>query len=179
MSEDRNRHIVPPLDVDKLVVLDGIPKQVVEPGSSEHEATMLLLGGLIQQSNLADDIKAMWRPELQRPSSEMQAVVEWPDSPKAPREIKSKKPKVSQADAEQVLQALKLRWPEQEGWSHVDGPTLYSAEHEEMPKGCWSIAWEGGPEDWTMIASQDIKKAGVFLEPMTSWCLGLYPEVTK
>lgn len=83
---------------------------------------------------------------------------------------------VTKKQAEAVLQAIKDRWPESQGWSHIDGPTLYPHDHEEMPVGCWSIAWEGAPEDWVHYASMEIKLPGVFLEPMHSWCLGIYPE---
>ena len=83
---------------------------------------------------------------------------------------------VTKGQAEQVLEAIKAKWPESAGWSHIDGPTLRDADHEEQREGCWSIAWEGGPEDWVSQASQDIDVPGVFLEPMYSWCLGLYPE---
>lgn len=89
----------------------------------------------------------------------------------------AKKQEVSRQEAEQVLRAIKDRWPETEGWSHVDGPTLRDADHEEQPDGCWSIAWEGAPEDWAMKASYEFRNLvpGVFLEPMYSWCLGVFP----
>lgn len=83
--------------------------------------------------------------------------------------------KVTKAQAEKVLATLKAKWPESNGYSHLDGPTLYPAEHEGMEYGRWSIAWEGAPEDWCFIASMEIKVPGVHLESMTSWCLGLYP----
>jgi hypothetical protein len=83
--------------------------------------------------------------------------------------------RVTREQAEKVLQALKDRWPEEQGWSHIDGPYLWPAEKEEQPEGCWSISWEGAPEDWVDYASMEIKVPGVFLEPMANWCLGLYP----
>lgn len=84
---------------------------------------------------------------------------------------------VTQAQAQEIRDAIAARWPQADGWSHQDGPTLRPAEHEEQPEGCWSIAWEGGPEDWTYRASLLLagKYPGVLLEPMYSWCLGLYP----
>ena len=85
------------------------------------------------------------------------------------------KPKVTKTQAEAVVQAIKAKWPESEGWSYIDGPDLYPHDHEGMPKGCWSIAWEGAPEEWAYYASMDIKVPGVHLEAMYSWCLGLYP----
>lgn len=85
---------------------------------------------------------------------------------------------VTNEQAEQVLQAVKDKWP-----MYVvpfsDGPTLYPHDHEEMPKGCWSIAWEGGPEDWSWRTSMEITVPGVFLEPMNSWCLGLFPRESR
>ena len=86
--------------------------------------------------------------------------------------------KVTKAQAEKVLSAVKEMWPEADGWSHVDGPFLHPAEHEEMRPGCWSISWEGAPEDWALQAGWKLRGhvPGVFLEPMTSWSLGLYPD---
>lgn len=91
------------------------------------------------------------------------------------------KPKeVTKEQAEAVLKAIKERYPESQ---YCDPPTLYPHDHEEMPEGCWSIAWEGAPEDWVDHVSglwgKGIKVPGVFLEPMASWCLGLYPEWEK
>jgi hypothetical protein len=89
---------------------------------------------------------------------------------------KMPKPKVTKEQAEAVLLAIKERYPES---LYCDPPTLYPHDHEDMPEGCWSIAWEGAPEDWVDHVSgmwdDGIKVPGVFLEPMTSWCLGLYP----
>lgn len=84
---------------------------------------------------------------------------------------------VSRTQAEQVLEAIKAKWPESDGWSHQDGPTLRDADHEEQEPGCWSIAWECAPEDWASTASYEFRDLvpGVFLEPMYHWCLGLYP----
>jgi len=59
--------------------------------------------------------------------------------------------------------------------------TLYAAEHEGMRSGCWSIAWEGDTGDvaWPQVASEaqfrGVYPEGVFVEPMTSWSLGVYP----
>ena len=83
---------------------------------------------------------------------------------------------VSKEQAEAVVEAIKENWPESEGWSYVDGPTLYPHDHEELPEGCWSIAWEGAPEDWSWRASSEVRVPGVFLEPIASWCLGLFPK---
>lgn len=85
------------------------------------------------------------------------------------------KSKVTKAQAEKVLGTLKKMFPDGDFF-------LASHEHEEMPPGCWSIAWEGsGLDFWPGMASESqFLKPGtfpaeVFIEPMTSWCLGLYP----
>lgn len=53
--------------------------------------------------------------------------------------------------------------------------------HEEQSKGSWSIAAELSNE-WPMKVCEkfyldpDLLPEGVFVEPMTSWCLGVYPN---
>lgn len=49
---------------------------------------------------------------------------------------------------------------------------MTSWEHEELRKGVWAIAWEGGPEDW---AFHDTDVPGVFTECYSSWQLRVYP----
>ncbi|AMM44368.1 hypothetical protein KITKAT_46 [Arthrobacter phage Kitkat] len=88
--------------------------------------------------------------------------------------------KVSKKQAEEVVAALKAKWPESEGYSHIDGPYLHDADHEEMRPGCWSISWEGAPVDsWAVHISCDeefrAKHPAIHFEAMYSWCLGLYP----
>jgi hypothetical protein len=83
---------------------------------------------------------------------------------------------VSKEQAEQVVQAIKENWPMYVVDFSGDGPTLYPHDHEELPEGCWSIAWEGGPEDWSWRASMEVRVSGVFLEPIASWCLGVFPK---
>lgn len=50
--------------------------------------------------------------------------------------------------------------------------------HEELPAGSWSIAFEGwtGEIEWPQMAVEKLqgKFPGWFLEPLTSWCLGIY-----
>lgn len=66
--------------------------------------------------------------------------------------------------AEKVLAEVKATFG-------TDEPTLYSADHEGLSKGSWSIAWEGDYE-WPMRFQT--KVPGVFVEPIAGWCLGLY-----
>lgn len=66
--------------------------------------------------------------------------------------------------AEKVLAEVK----EQFG---TDEPKLYDADHEELSEGSWSIAWECG-EEWTYGFESSVP--GVFVEPIASWCLGVY-----
>ena len=82
---------------------------------------------------------------------------------------------VTKEQAEAVVAAIKAKWPDEDGWSYIDGPNLHDADHEDQPEGCWSIAWEGAPEDWAYYASMEIKVPGVHLEALYHWCLGLYP----
>lgn len=53
----------------------------------------------------------------------------------------------------------------------TDEPALYDADHEELSEGSWSIAWEDG-SDWPMYFRTAVP--GVFVEPIASWCLGVY-----
>lgn len=57
---------------------------------------------------------------------------------------------------------------------HPDNrPILYNADHEQLSKGSWSIAWEGtSPEDWAINFETSIP--GVFVEPIFSFVLGIY-----
>jgi hypothetical protein len=71
---------------------------------------------------------------------------------------------VNRKTAEKVLAEVK----EQFG---TDEPKLYDADHEELSEGSWSIAWEGG-EEWTYYFRTSVP--GVFVEPIASWCLGVY-----
>lgn len=61
-------------------------------------------------------------------------------------------------------------------------PTLCGHEHECLPKGCWSIFWEGGdaPEEWVHsdALADNVRAATdgrVFIEPINSCILGVFP----
>lgn len=65
-------------------------------------------------------------------------------------------------------------WFREQGWP--DMPTPYKPGHEGP---MWVLSLEGGPEDWPIRASEELRDKlpdGVFAEPVTSWCLGLYPH---
>lgn len=66
--------------------------------------------------------------------------------------------------AEKVLAEVKAAFG-------TDEPKLYDADHEELSEGSWSIAWECG-DDWTYGFRTSV--AGVFVEPIAGWCLGVY-----
>ena len=53
-----------------------------------------------------------------------------------------------------------------------EGQTLYDADHEGLSKGSFSIAWEGGPENWTYDFTTTVP--GVFVEAMNHWSLAVY-----
>ncbi|WJN63007.1 hypothetical protein [Streptomyces phage phiScoe25] len=81
---------------------------------------------------------------------------------------------VSKEQAEQVVELLKVWFP-----LEADYFTLYPAEHEGLPEGSWSIANEAGWE-WTYEVGDKAYQnpevpEGVFLEPIASWNLGVYP----
>lgn len=56
------------------------------------------------------------------------------------------------------------------------GPNLRAHDHEELPEGCWSIDWEGGPEDWAIRYADKVRRTDILLEPIYSFILGLYPR---
>jgi len=39
----------------------------------------------------------------------------------------------------------------------------------------WAVVWEEGPWEWALGLGPDTSKA-VFVEPVTTWALGLYPS---
>ncbi len=59
-----------------------------------------------------------------------------------------------------------------------EAPALHKPGHEGP---MWVLSLEGGPEDWPLVISGSIGNhpatwpPGVFVEPVNSWCLGLYP----
>ena len=95
----------------------------------------------------------------------------------------TRKPTVTRRQAEKVLAAVKEMYPDS-----AEVFTLYDADHEEMPPGCWSIAAEGvySTDEWPFEVIERAfleRKYGrpnrfgnVFLEPLTHWCLGIYPN---
>lgn len=69
-------------------------------------------------------------------------------------------------------------------WAEIDAtPTLYGHDHEDLPVGSWSIAWEGGaPDEWTYDMSgkladrvREATGGRVFIEPINNCILGVYP----
>lgn len=81
---------------------------------------------------------------------------------------------VTKRQAERVLNEVRKMYPQDAAEF-----TLYPASHEGLPKGCWSIAAEIGNE-WTFDVSEAefeglIDLGNVFIEPIASWCLGIYP----
>lgn len=110
---------------------------------------------------------------------------------------------VTREKADQVLVAVKQRYPGADGaygpelvkdWQYLNDPTP------------WAIVWEDGPFEWAYTALsggvdeevaalaaeftdtaqrqvidrvsqvEPIQVDGVFLEPVTSWAIGIYPE---
>lgn len=93
------------------------------------------------------------------------------------------KPKpITRENAEAIVSAIRAAYPLYLA-DGERGPVLYGHEHEQLPAGAWSIAWEGGsPEDWPrkfsdlVFLGRATVPAGVHLEPILSCVLGLYPE---
>ncbi len=107
--------------------------------------------------------------------------------------------KITKRQAEQALAAIKEQFKAYLG-SGADEPTLYEPGFHT---DAWSIAWEGGPFQWTYIAfvggfdeevfsmaEPDVGEqrarqlattaavaapAGVYGEAVNHWCLALYP----
>lgn len=65
--------------------------------------------------------------------------------------------------AEKVLAEVKARYG-------ADDAALYDADHEELPDGAWSIAWEG--DSWTTTFETTVP--GVFVEPINHVILAIY-----
>ena len=80
-------------------------------------------------------------------------------------------------EAEKVMAEIKKRWPADQHWQ--GDLFMTSHEHEELPDGSWAIAWEGGPEDWTMHASglhgRAIEVDGGFVEALSHWAVAVHP----
>jgi hypothetical protein len=66
-------------------------------------------------------------------------------------------------------------WFINNGFQQSELPVMYRPGHEGP---MWVLSLEGGPEDWPMQVCEALHgkwPAGVFAEPVASWCLGLYP----
>lgn len=85
---------------------------------------------------------------------------------------------MERAKAELVVDALTKHFQEK----FHETPEFFLADHnhEELSEGSWSIAWEGwmGQNPWTYEVTlygpvPNVPK-DVFLEPINSWCLGVF-----
>lgn len=92
--------------------------------------------------------------------------------------------KVTSSRAQKVLEAVRAAFGVQDG---EDGPVLTMSWDWAGSGSSPAIVWEGGPYDWAILASgggrdewgiehQPVRVSGVFLEPVTGWALGIYPE---
>lgn len=81
--------------------------------------------------------------------------------------------RVTREQADAVLEELKTRFL---AWD-VEAANLRDHEHEELSPGSWSIDWEGQgftcPESWAIDYETEVP--GVFVEPITSFILGIHP----
>jgi hypothetical protein len=85
---------------------------------------------------------------------------------------------MERAKAELVVDALTKHFQEK----FHETPEFFLADHnhEELSEGSWSIAWEGwmGQNPWTyevtLYGPVPNVPEDVFLEPINSWCLGVF-----
>lgn len=56
-------------------------------------------------------------------------------------------------------------------------PVLVEAWGWSQDSDHWAILWEEGPYEWALDAWDGQPVEGVFLEPITSWALGVYPDL--
>jgi hypothetical protein len=81
---------------------------------------------------------------------------------------------LSRKQAEHVKAEIEKLYPLDAGYFF-----LADHDHEGLSEGAWSLALEGHPE-WVFEVTEKAGSEpewlpGVFLEPVTSWCLGIYP----
>lgn len=77
------------------------------------------------------------------------------------------------AERAEATQHVVQRWFNARG--NDDGPVLYKPGHEGP---MWVLSYEGD-YNWTIRICDDMRGMwpdGVFAEPVSGWCLGLYPE---
>jgi hypothetical protein len=85
---------------------------------------------------------------------------------------------MERAKAELVVDALTKHF--QEKFHETPDFFLADHNHEELSEGSWSIAWEGwsGQNPWTyevtLYGPVSNVPEDVFLEPINSWCLGVF-----
>ena len=92
--------------------------------------------------------------------------------------------KVTRAKAQKVLTAVRASFGVAAG---EEGPALVMAWDWTGRGAHPAIVWEGGPYDWAILASgggrdewglvhQPVEVPGTFLEPVTGWARGIWPE---
>ncbi|QAY16210.1 hypothetical protein SEA_SONALI_98 [Arthrobacter phage Sonali] len=79
---------------------------------------------------------------------------------------------VSKTKAENVRQAIINKYyvrgrEEQEIYLQKPGDNYGGTDH-------WMLVWEGGPFEWALEVGQIVP--GTFLEPYSSFALGIYPN---
>jgi hypothetical protein len=89
----------------------------------------------------------------------------------------SSQDRVTRKQAEAVVEEIKRQFPAEQGWDH-DQIHLRDHTHEGLPKGRWSVDWEGQgyvcPEDWAVKFTTSVPGVGV--EPIMSFVLLIYPN---
>jgi hypothetical protein len=78
-------------------------------------------------------------------------------------------------DQAEHAQRVANDWFKAQGFEDTELPAMYQPGHEGP---MWVLSLEGGPEDWPILLSHDDTVTwpdGMYVEPVTHWCLGLYP----
>lgn len=86
------------------------------------------------------------------------------------REVGPMPSRATRAAATRIQAEIKDRWPGAE-------PAIYDGPHEGLAPTAMVISWEGsGIDCWPAEVAAEIrdKYPEVILEPVTSWCLGLW-----
>lgn len=85
--------------------------------------------------------------------------------------------RVTRRQAEAVVAEIKKQFPAEAGWDHSQ-IHLRDHTHEELPRGRWSVDWEGQgfvcPEEWAVKFRTSVPGVGV--EPIKSFVLLIYPN---
>ena len=86
---------------------------------------------------------------------------------------------VTRAQAESALRKFKIRYARDLQNVPADSPSQPKVYEPGFHADGWVIAWEGGPEDWSVRVSEPAEYGGLDLgklrlEPLNNWSVGIY-----